>query len=530
MDIQHSLISSVQNITTTSVGQDDDVPLRYKLAANDSLSDSARTKWEEVTEPRRKRYSVPAPLWTRVTDSIYTYSAFWDSRESLDPPGPVVRVLGLLRYNNNQMEYKPGSGVTGVVKEGALNSTCFLWYTGQGYREGVLRAFVYEEGLKVFVGTFFLCYPELLSTSNSSSSVTERSNLIPYAVSLVSNEKNTSTTTPPNMHKLIYLKTQQLTLKNNNPSDSNNNSSAVCVRSLFGPYSDLKGITQFISYYSSVLRIRHFYFYDLAIDVMIRDFLVRLGDLGVFVYILPWNVPTSDWEELWDLGSLTALNDCIYRSSGLHQHVALVDIDEFIVPRTSVTGLAELYQNVLLYKHGTRGDAALIANVFYCYEFQNNTASENGEVSESSIKYEKARNLTKNLTSQHPRNLKTTQKKKNDDDFPMFQLTRREARLWPPRYRSKMVVMPEFVLSAGHHMVHNFLTRHVKNTASPKHMSVLHHYRECAHLRLGMFGKGKLVVECPTVVDKAAFRYRAKVLASPVVKLYRKVKAELVEK
>lgn len=517
-DIQHSFISSVQNITTTSAGQDD-VPLRYRVAANDSLSDGARTMWEEVTEPNanRKRYSDPTPMWTRVTDNIYTYSAFWDSRKCLDPPGPVARVLGLLRYDKNQMEHKPGGGFTGVVKEGTLNSTCFLWYTGRGYREGVLRAFVYEEGLKVFVGTFFLCFPDLLSSSNSSSTVTARTNLIPYAVSLVSSA-NASTTVPPNMHRLIYLKTQQRALNNDDLSHTNNNSSAVCVRSLFGPYSDLKGITQFISYYSSVLNIRHFYLYDLAIDVMIRDFLVKLRGFGVFVYILPWNVPTSDWEELWDLGSLTALNDCIYRSSGLHHHVALVDIDEFIVPRTSVTDLAELYQKVLLYKHGTRGDAALIANAFYCYEFHNISSSENGNKSERSI--------TKSLTSQHPKILMP--QKKNDEDFPMFQLTRREVRLWPPRYRSKMVLMPEYVLSAGHHMVHHFLTKHMKNTASPKHVSVLHHYRECAHLRLGMFGKGKLVVECPTVIDKAAFRYKAKVLASPVVKLYQKLKSELV--
>ncbi|KAK4325617.1 hypothetical protein Pmani_003824 [Petrolisthes manimaculis] len=518
--IQHPPKPSPHNTTTTPVGQEYNVPLKYRLAVNASFSVGTEKHQLKFTNARGS-HNEPTPMWTRISDNIYTYSAFWDSREGLEPVGPVARVLGLLRYNNDQMEHTPAGGFTGVVKEGTLNSSCFLWFEGRGYMEGLLRTFVYEEALKVFVGTFFLCYPKP-SASNSSSDVTETTSLIPYAVSLVSNVYN-STTTPPNMHKLIYLKTQH-TLNNNESDGGQYNSSAVCVRSLFGPYSDLKGLTQFISYYSSVLSVKHFYFYDLAIDATIRDFLFKLVDVGVFVYILPWNVPTIDWDELWDLGSLTALNDCVYRSSGLHHHVALVDLDEFIVPRRSVTGLAQLYNEVLRYKHGSQGDAVIISNVFYCYEFQNSTKFDMSNKSAKSQNSDNSRNFGKNTDFANTQtgsntnlneNTNFEDKKKTtswrDTNLSIFQLTRREVRLWPPKYRSKIVVIPEYILSTGHHMVHHFLSQHVKNTASPKHVSVLHHYRTCLQLRLGMFGTGKLVLDCPSVVDKAMLKYKDKV-------------------
>lgn len=422
----------------------------------------------------------PQPVWLRITDDLYTYSAFWDYRPGL-PAGPVVRVVGMLRYRRELVE-NVGYRWTGVVKDHMMNSSCYLWYRDhEEPEEGILKAFIFEEGLKIFVGTYFLCHPKAFgpvssegnssSTSGSSDTQGSSNQLLPYAVSILPRDVVSAP------HRLIYL--------SETPSSgfTVNSNTSVCVRPLHGPYSDLQAITQFLAYYHTVLGVSHFYFYDLAVNVKVKELFVALGG-EIVIQVLPWNLPTTKWEELWDLGSLAALNDCVYRSLGRHRYVAIVDLDEFIVPRAPAAGLAQLYHSVLKHKNGQEGDAALILNAFFCYDFKDNVD---------------AYNYT----------------------FPIFRYTRREARLWPPKSRSKMILAPEYIVSVGHHMVHNFLLNTSKNCGSPKHLSVLHHYRACADLRLGVHAKGSLVLDQETMKDMAMMKYKRTVFNSRIVKLYR---------
>lgn len=409
-------------------------------------------------------------LWTRVSDDLYTYSAFWDDRQGL-PTGPTVRIFGILRYTKDLTQESPGYQRSGVVREEALRYSCFLWYTGQGAEEGQLSAFIYEEGWKTFVGTSFLCSPKNV-TSNPSSPRRDEGR-VPYAVSLVPQGADSK------FQRLVYL----------NPGTrekqpQGDHSSAVCVRPLFGPFTDLAAVALFISYYSTVLDVSHFYFYDFAIDRNIRDFFQHLMAAGdVIIHLMQWNIPTSDWEELWDLGSLTAINNCVYRASGRHGHLTIVDMDEFIVPRTAIASLGQLYSAVIKHKRGSEGDSVLILNAFFCSEFQKTSGS--------------------------------------NQDFPIFQATLREPRLWPSKSRSKMVVVPRAVVFVGHHMVHQFLLPTFKNQASPKLLSVLHHYRDCAGVRFGIHATGSEVVKTKPVTDKAIIKYKTAVLASWVMTQYR---------
>ncbi|XP_050690962.1 uncharacterized protein LOC126982717 [Eriocheir sinensis] len=429
-------------------------------------------KSENVTAPLNHPRSVEEalPLWMRVSDDLYAYSAFWDARQGL-PTGPAVRVLGILRYAKDLTQESPGQR-SGVVREEALRYSCFLWYTGQGAEEGRLRAFIYEEGWKTFVGTYFLCSPKNV-TSNSSSPRHDEGR-VPYAVSLVPQGADSK------FQRLVYLSTG-----NQEEQGHGAHSGAVCVRPLFGPYTNLAAIALFISYYSTVLDVSHFYFYDFAIDRNVKEFLLHLMAGGdVIIHLLAWNIPTSEWEELWDLGSLTAINDCVYRASGKHGHLAIVDMDEFIVPRAAIASLGQLYSDVIKHKRGSEGDSILILNAFFCSEFQEKTSG-------------------------------------GSKDFPIFQATLREPRLWPPKSRSKMVVVPRAVVSVGHHMVHHFLLPASKNQASPKLVSVLHHYRDCAGVRTGIHAKGSEVVKRRPMTDKTILKYKKAVLASRVMSQYR---------
>ncbi|XP_042216823.1 uncharacterized protein LOC121862575 [Homarus americanus] len=468
-------------------------PLRYRNSvsegsalAGEGLGDTEGNKHEVQGLERTTTTSLNSwPLWMRVTDDLYTYSAFWDSRKDL-VDGPVVRVLGMLRYRKELVKEGPGYRWTGEVKDGLLNCSCFLWYRERKQpQEGQLKAFIYEEGLKTFVGTFLLCYPPAPKYGGSSGETSLNGSLsvepvseasIPYGVSFPPH--NTLQGHP----KLIYLNNYE---KISSVSSTKSNTSAVCVRQLFGPYIDLRGITQFIAYYTTVLRVSHFYFYDQAINIKVKELLRLFNSKDVTIHILPWNVPVNNNEDLWDLGSLTALTDCVYRSSGRHTHLAMVDLDEFIVPRTPAADLGELYHNILTPKQGEVGDAALVPNVFYCSDFKEN-AEEHEEL------------------------------------FQIFQFKQREARLWPSKSRSKMIVIPEAVISVGHHMIHHFLKKTSKNQASHRSVSILHHYRTCGNLRLGRHATGSLVLDQETMKDAAMIKYKKAILTSRTVAIYRK--------
>lgn len=55
------------------------------------------------------------------------------------------------------------------------------------------------------------------------------------------------------------------------------------------------------------------------------------------VSILPWNLRMRSQKEIRTEGLFAALNDCLYRTMYRYKYLALVDLDEFIVPRYSDT-------------------------------------------------------------------------------------------------------------------------------------------------------------------------------------------------
>lgn len=59
------------------------------------------------------------------------------------------------------------------------------------------------------------------------------------------------------------------------------------------------------------------------------------------VTLLPWDLRMRSQKDIRTEGLFAALNDCVYRSMYRYQHVALIDLDEFIIPRYNNT-LSEL--------------------------------------------------------------------------------------------------------------------------------------------------------------------------------------------
>ena len=61
------------------------------------------------------------------------------------------------------------------------------------------------------------------------------------------------------------------------------------------------------------------------------------------IEILPWNLRMRSQKEIRTEGLFAALNDCLYRNMYRFKYLALVDLDEFIVPRHNDT-LKELLE------------------------------------------------------------------------------------------------------------------------------------------------------------------------------------------
>lgn len=59
------------------------------------------------------------------------------------------------------------------------------------------------------------------------------------------------------------------------------------------------------------------------------------------VDLLSWNLRMRSQKEIRTEGLFASLNDCLYRSMYRYSHVALVDLDEFILPHHNDT-LTEL--------------------------------------------------------------------------------------------------------------------------------------------------------------------------------------------
>lgn len=55
------------------------------------------------------------------------------------------------------------------------------------------------------------------------------------------------------------------------------------------------------------------------------------------VTILPWQLNMKSQKEIRTEGLFAALNDCLYRSMYRYSYLALIDLDEFIIPRREET-------------------------------------------------------------------------------------------------------------------------------------------------------------------------------------------------
>ncbi|XP_054082962.1 uncharacterized protein LOC105208498 isoform X2 [Zeugodacus cucurbitae] len=201
------------------------------------------------------------------------------------------------------------------------------------------------------------------------------------------------------------------------------------------------------------------------------------------INILPWNLRMRSQKEIRTEGLFAALNDCLYRTMHRYRYLAMVDLDEFIVPRHNDT-LNELI-NSLNHRFRYRNLGAYsFQNAFFYLQFPDDPLVSLAHTQSQSWQAQQPYAHT----NPGLRASLVTQRK-----------TRRRLKLHPQKQRSKYICKPESVIEAGNHFVWEFSPGKGSLNVPPTD-GILQHYRVCE------FG-GNDCIKAPSVVDRTATKY-----------------------
>ncbi|XP_022220076.2 uncharacterized protein LOC111072476 [Drosophila obscura] len=279
---------------------------------------------------------------------------------------------------------------------------------------------------------------------------------------------------------------------------------AVCVKPFHFNYDKALYLMEYLEFYA-LLGVSHFTFYNHTLgphaSCVLQSYQQGLvpGNLTAFdmepaslannatpkvfkslhyqrptVSILPWNLRMRSQKEIRTEGLFAALNDCLYRTMYRYKYLALVDLDEFIVPRYSDT-LNELIGSLNQRFRNRNTGAYSFQNAFYYLQFTDDPLASSGIVGGN----EQLANVRASLVTQRK--------------------TRRRFKLHPQKQRSKYICKPEAVVEAGNHFVWEFSPGQVSLNVPPKE-AILQHYRVCE------FG-GNDCIKAPSVVDRTTSKY-----------------------
>ncbi|PSN34263.1 hypothetical protein C0J52_18765 [Blattella germanica] len=298
----------------------------------------------------------------------------------------------------------------------------------------------------------------------------------PHSVSIVSRLR-----IPPANHLLVRNTDWDPDLKN--VSAGIPDKMAICVKPIHFNYNQALQMLEFLEL-NSILGVHHFTLYNDTlgphVGCILQDYMAR----GI-VTLLPWQLNMVSQKEIRTEGLFAALNDCLYRSMYRYSYAALVDLDEYIIPRHNDT-LPQLIKWL-----GTRLNTRTTGS----YSFQNAFFY---------LQWGDDPSIAKSTDTTEV-GLMTLRK------------TRRRSKLHPHKQRSKYLCRPEFVVEAGNHFIWEFEPGHGTLNVPPD-AAILHHYRVCE------FG-GNDCIKTASVVDRTAYRYKDR-LVSNVKAKWQELKAK----
>lgn len=226
---------------------------------------------------------------------------------------------------------------------------------------------------------------------------------------------------------------------------------SVCVKPLHYQYDRALWLVEFIEFYR-LLGADHFIFYNHTMGRTIEAVVGHYVKEGV-VTLLPWSLPVVTQKEIRTEGIFAALNDCSLRSINRFTFSAMVDFDEFLVPRKHRTLLQ------LIASYDKEYSSYVFQNVFFYLYWENDTIATYDKLHQEGIPAVPDNGEPYLLTPLKTRRL-TTPHKHN--------------------VRSKYIVRPERVVELGNHQVWEYVgAKSVKQVPDTDGLS--HHYRICEY-------------------------------------------------
>ncbi|XP_076763785.1 uncharacterized protein LOC143431133 [Xylocopa sonorina] len=242
---------------------------------------------------------------------------------------------------------------------------------------------------------------------------------------------------------------------------------AVCVKPLHYDYNRVLQLIEFIELHR-LLGASHVTLYNDTVGAEAGCALKYYEAKGL-VTVLPWHhLDMISQREIRTEGLFAALNDCLYRSMYKYKYVALVDLDEFIIPRHNDT-IIDLIRWMSSRINTKTTGAYSFQNAFFYLQWADDPFV---------------------VTSRTP----------IEAGLITLRKTRRRTKLHPHKQRSKYICKPQDVVEAGNHFVWEFIPGHGTLNV-PSDAAILHHYRVCE------FG-GDDCIKTQSVVDRMAYKYK----------------------
>lgn len=229
----------------------------------------------------------------------------------------------------------------------------------------------------------------------------------------------------------------------------------ICVPPMFGNIDSIQFV-EFIEL-NQLLGFQHFIFYISSVNnkdmFQVLDYYKNIGTITT----IDWNIPSTIHNgHIWYNGQLSAHNDCLYRAMSLTHYLAIIDLDEFIVPHNGQRTLTDMIPKL----------------------FGNNICG----LSFDSAFYDK--NFSKSKSQSR-----------------LMTVTNTGRTAVFSKVRTKVIVKPSKVFEIGIHHISKPLSEDYKVEKVDTSVAFLHHYREC----LPNYG-----MRCATVIeDNTLLNYSA---------------------
>ncbi|XP_023349720.1 uncharacterized protein LOC111718378 [Eurytemora carolleeae] len=356
--------------------------------------------------------------------SVYQYSAYQDNRVGY----PIVRIIGI-----TQFKFKDKLDCIMEDEHGYRLST-----------EVDLRQNKEHWNLP-WSSFFFNCRIE--------------GNFIPKQVRLVLQGEEIQNGT--NWTKVVS--THPIRINDAHALKRNLSGFSVCVKPLYNNHDRALWFLEFIEFYR-LLGATHFFFYNHTVGPHVSSIIRHYQKKNV-ITLLPWNLPIESKTKIRNEGQFSAFNDCTYRSMYRFKYTAVVDVDEYLIPKQSLD-----IPTMLDKLDGKSTGSFIFRNAFFYLYWENDTSLVRPEEDSKYL-------------------------------ITMFK-TRRIVKLHNYGVRSKYVVKADDVIEVGNHNI----WQHIPGRSALKvkeEFGLSHHYRICE------FG-GFACKENPSVIDTSTHRWSDK--------------------